>query len=100
MSVGQWQRREIQLLLLILLHCLYFLSQLFSMMLAPFQALNFTGMGDPMGVYDPYDTGDLIHPGRAWLQDFVSRIPNLVYFAHRATCIDLEGTRLVDRMAR
>lgn len=33
--------------------------QLFSMMLAPFQALNFTGMGDPMGVYDPYDTGML-----------------------------------------
>jgi hypothetical protein len=26
------------------------------MMLAPFQALNFTGMGGPMGVYEPYDT--------------------------------------------
>ena len=29
---------------------------LFSMVLAPFQALNFTGMGGPMGVYEPYDT--------------------------------------------
>lgn len=31
-------------------------TQLFSMMLAPFQSLNFTGMGGPMGVYEPYDT--------------------------------------------
>ena len=30
--------------------------QLFSMLLAPFQALNFTGMGGPMGVYEPGDT--------------------------------------------
>jgi hypothetical protein len=26
------------------------------MLLAPFQALNFTGMGGPMGVYEPGDT--------------------------------------------
>jgi hypothetical protein len=32
------------------------------MMLAPFQALNFTGMGGPMGVYEPYDT-DACDPG-------------------------------------
>ena len=31
-------------------------------MLAPFQALNFTGMGGPMGVYEPYDT-DKCDPG-------------------------------------